>query len=565
MSTIDWIIMLFTLVGIIIYGIYKSKNQDATSYMVASRQMPWHIVLLGIMATQASAITFISGPGQAYSDGMRFLQYYFGLPLAMIVIAWVFVPLYQKLQVKTAYEFLEQRFDLNTRLFTGILFLLSRGISTGMSVYAPAIVLSTIFHWDIYITIVIITCFMLIYTYLGGANAIAHTQKLQFSIIIGAMILATYFIIKSFPANMSVNDALHIAGANNKLNIITTTFDWKDKYNIYSGIIGGFFLALSYFGTDNSQVGRYIGGKNERESKLGLLMNGFVKIPMQFFILMIGILLFSYYSLRPSPIFFNERAEHKVATEFPETFQKLENIHQYYEEELQKKYSQLKDENYQPSDSTIYSDILSIQKAKTSNKNNFKNIIEKNTDIIGTSADDTNYVFLHFVKNNLPIGTIGIIFCIIFLASWSSISAALNSLATSTLLDFHLIIKKSQMNDNQQLRWSKRYTLFWGIFSMVIAFFATKMKSLIEAVNELGSLFYGPILGIFLIAFFFKKVKGKATLYAGILSEMIVLVVYYIDIVGFLWLNVIGALSVVILGILVQNIKKTNVATSQAD
>lgn len=544
MSTLDWIIMFVTLIGIIIYGIYKSKNQNASSFIVANRQMPWHIVLLGIMATQASAITFISGPGQAFSDGMRFLQYYFGLPLAMIVIAWVFVPIYQKMQVRTAYEFLEQRFDVPTRLFTGFLFLLSRGISTGMSVYAPAIVLSTIFHWDIYLTIIIITLFMLIYTYLGGASAIAHTQKLQFTIIMGAMILAAYYIIQSLPNNTTVSDALHIAGAHNKLNLITTDFNWKDKYNIFSGIIGGFFLALSYFGTDNSQVGRYIGAKNERESKLGLIMNGFVKIPMQFFILMIGILLFSFYSQTASPIFFNDKAEVKVQEAFPETFNKLDNIHKYYSKELQEKYATLKSVNYQPNDSAIYHEIKSLQIAQNNNKANFKKIIEQNAQIIGTSSDDTNYIFLHFVKNNLPIGTIGLIFCIIFLASWSSISAALNSLATSTLLDFHQKINNKQMDDSQQLKWLRAYTLFWGVFSMLIAFFATKMKSLIEAVNELGSLFYGPILGIFLVAFFAKKIKGKAVLTAGIGAEILVLVIYLFDLVGFLWLNVIGALAV---------------------
>lgn len=562
MSTLDWVIMLMTLLGIVIYGIYKSKNQDANSFMVANRQMPWHIVLLGIMATQASAITFISGPGQAFSDGMRFIQYYFGLPLAMIVIAYVFVPLYQKLQVKTAYEFLEQRFDVPTRLFTGILFLLSRGISTGMSVYAPAIVLSTIFHWDIYITIVIITIFMLVYTYLGGASAIAHTQKLQFTIIIGAMILATIYIIKSLPKGTGIIDALHIAGAHNKLNTITTSFDWKDKYNIYSGIIGGFFLALSYFGTDNSQVGRYIGGKNERESKLGLLMNGFVKIPMQFFILMIGILLFSYYGLTHKPIFFNDSAQEKVATAFPEDYSALDQKNNYYNKALQDKYQELKAVGYSPQDSSIYTEIKHLQEAQQTNKAAFKKLIDENPSKIGASSDDTNYIFLHFVKTKLPIGTIGIIFCIIFLASWSSISAALNSLATSTLLDFHLKIKNKALEDQVQLKWLRTYTLFWGFFSMIIAFFATKMKSLIEAVNELGSLFYGPILGIFLVAFFFKSIKGKAVLWGGILAEALVLVVYLLNLVGFLWLNVIGAMAVILFGYAVQCCLKKDTITS---
>jgi SSS family solute:Na+ symporter len=554
MSSIDLIIMIATLVGIIVYGIYKSANQTATTFIVANRQMPWHVVLLGIMATQASAITFISGPGQAFSDGMRFLQYYFGLPLAMIVIAAVFVPLYQRLQVKTAYEFLDQRFDKTTRVFTGILFLLSRGISTGLSLYAPAIVLATIFNWNIYIIIVIITLFMLLYTYLGGASAIAHTQKLQFIIILGAMALATYFIIRLLPNGIQVSDALHIAGANNKLNFITTDFNWKDKYNIYSGIIGGFFLALSYFGTDNSQVGRYIGGKNTRESRLGLLMNGIVKIPMQFLILMIGILLFSFYSLTSSPIFFNEQAAEKVATHFPKQYDSLLHHHQSFEQQLQTKYELLKEEDYKPQDVTIYKEIATIQQAKKDNQEQFKNIIKNNATIIGASHDDTNFIFLHFVKKYLPVGTIGLIFCIIFLASWGSISAALNSLATSTLLDFHMQLTPRSYTDTQQLKWGRIYTLFWGVFSMLIAFFATRMKSLIEAVNELGSLFYGPILGIFLVAFFVKYIKGRSVFLAGLLSEVVVFVVYYLDVVGFLWLNVIGALSVILLGLMLQMI-----------
>lgn len=558
MSALDWVIMIATLLGIIIYGVYKSKNQTAASFIVAGRQMPWHVVLLGIMATQASAITFISGPGQAFSDGMRFVQYYFGLPLAMIVIAAVFVPLYQKLQVKTAYEFLDQRFDKPTRIFTGVLFLFSRGISTGMSLYAPAIVLATIFHWNIYFIIVIITVFMLLYTYLGGASAIAHTQKLQFVIILSAMALAAYFIIDLLPDGMQVSDALHIAGANNKMNIITTDFDWKDKYNIYSGIIGGFFLALSYFGTDNSQVGRYIGGKDVRESRLGLLMNGLVKIPMQFLILMIGVLLFAFYSLTTTPIFFNEQATEKVAEQFPEKYTELTAKHKLLEVALQEKYQRLKAEDYQPQDVGIYQEIQDLSRAQKENKKAFKKIIEEHAATIGASDDDTNFIFLHFVKNYLPIGTIGIIFCIIFLASWGSISAALNSLATATLLDFHMQIKPKDYTDAQQLKWGRFYTLFWGFFSMIIAFFATRMKSLIEAVNELGSLFYGPILGVFLVAFFFKMIKGKAVLWAGLLSEGLVLIVYFTNIVGFLWLNVIGAFGVILFGLLLQQVMFRN-------
>ena len=525
MSYIDWIIMIVTLSVIIIYGIYKSRNQTAASFITAGRQMPWHVVLLGIMATQASAITFISGPGQAFTDGMRFVQYYLGLPIAMIVISAVFVPLYQRLQVKSAYEYLDQRFDRKTRLFTGILFLISRGVSTGISVYAPAIVLSTIFGWDIYYTIIITTGLMLIYTYLGGADAIAHTQKIQFTIILLAMTLAGFMIVKLLPEHVSLNDAVFLAGASNKLNVITTDFDWKNKYNIFSGLIGGFFLALSYFGTDNSQVGRYISGKNVKESRLGLLMNGFVKIPMQFLILFIGTLLFVFYSYNQSPLFFNEHTENKVAKAFPNDYQALKSQHDANNAQLVKEYNNLLSNKENPEVLKAQeSQILKLQKEQAEIKTSFQDIIETHPKEIGESKDDTNYIFLHFVKNYLPIGTVGIIFCIIFLASWGSISAALNSLATSTLLDFHQVILKKELSAEKQLKWARGYTLFWGFFSMIIAFFATKMKSLIEAVNELGSLFYGPILGIFLVAFFLKRIKGSAVFFGGILAEVLVLV-----------------------------------------
>jgi len=553
MSYIDWIIMLVTLTVIIVYGIYKSRNQTAESFITAGRQMPWHVVLLGIMATQASAITFISGPGQAFTDGMRFVQYYLGLPIAMIVISAVFVPLYQRLKVKSAYEYLDQRFDRKTRLFTGILFLISRGVSTGISVYAPAIVLSTIFGWDIYYTIIITTGLMLIYTYLGGADAIAHTQKIQFTIIILAMTLAGFMIVKLLPDHVSFDDAVFLAGASNKLNVITTDFDWKNKYNIFSGLIGGFFLALSYFGTDNSQVGRYISGKNVKESRLGLLMNGFVKIPMQFLILFIGTLLFVFYAYNNSPIFYNEHTEQKVAKAFPAAYQDIKTKYDANNKLLESGFNQLiAHRNNTELLASEQAHIEKLQGEQAQLKKEFQTIIEEHPKEIGESKDDTNYIFLHFVKNYLPIGTVGIIFCIIFLASWGSISAALNSLATSTLLDFHQVILKKELAPEKQLKWARGYTLFWGFFSMIIAFFATKMKSLIEAVNELGSLFYGPILGIFLVAFFLKRIKGNAVFIGGICAEIVVLVLYKMNIVAFLWLNVFGAIAVILFAFIIQ-------------
>jgi len=558
MSTLDWAILLVTLIVIILFGIWKGRGQTGSeTYLRAGKQMPWHVVLMGIMATQASAITFLSGPGQAYSDGMRFVQYYFGLPLAMIVISMVFVPIFQKLNVFTAYEYLDKRFNRETRLFTGFLFLFSRGVSTGISVYAPAIILSTIFGWNIYLTNILVGGLLIIYTYTGGAKAIAHTQKIQFGIILISMAVAGYMVVSLLPEHIKFGDALYLAGKSGKLNVITTNFDLTDKYNLWSGIIGGFFLALSYFGTDQSQVGRYLTAKDMRESRLGLLMNGMVKIPMQFLILLVGAMLFSFYTIYKAPLFFNESAEKKVATMLPKAYQPL-----YVENQIAVNHNQetalalvaLRNEaNPDPTkEEALLKDLKKSQKTIEKQRETMQNLIKDNQVKIAEPDSDSNYIFLHFVRNYLPQGMIGLLFAVIFLASWGSISAAINSLASSTLIDFHNVFSKEKMSDSQQLKYGRLYTLLWGIFSIAVAMFATKMGSLIEAVNELGSLFYGAILGIFLTAFFLKQVKGKAVFYAAIISEGLVLLVYINKWVTFLWLNVIGAVLVLIFAALLQ-------------
>lgn len=559
MSNLDWIIMLVTLVLIIVFGVWKGRGQTGSdTYLRAGKQMPWHAVLLGIMATQASAITFLSGPGQAYSDGMRFVQYYFGLPLAMIVISMVFVPIFQKQNVYTAYEYLDKRFNRETRLFTGVLFLFSRGVSTGISVYAPAIILSTIFGWNIYLTNILVGGLLIIYTYTGGAKAIAHTQKIQFAIILISMAVAGIMVVTMLPKHVRFSDALYLAGKSGKLNVITTNFDLKDKYNLWSGIIGGFFLALSYFGTDQSQVGRYLTGKDLRESRLGLLMNGIVKIPMQFLILLTGALLFSFYTIYKAPLFFNESAQKKVAAIAPESYRPL-----YVENQIAVNHNQrtaLKlltlrksaDAGNTAQENKLLAELKTGQKQVEEQRSEMRKLIKANIVKIAEPESDSNYIFLHFVRHYLPAGMVGLLFAIIFLASWGSISAAINSLASSTLVDFHQVFKKEALSGKDQLKYGKIYTLIWGIFSVAVAMFATKMGSLIEAVNELGSLFYGAILGIFLTAFFLKKVKGKAVFYAAILSEALVLIIYMCNLVAFLWLNVIGALLVMIIAVVVQ-------------
>jgi SSS family transporter len=546
MKTLDWVVLFLTLVLIITYGLYKGRQQSgADTYLLADRKMPWYIVLLGIMATQASAITFLSAPGQAYTDGMRFLQYYFGLPIAMVVISVTFIPIFRKLNVYTAYEYLEQRFDRKTRLLTAFLFLLSRGLSTGISIYAPAIIIASILHLNIYLANILTGGLLLIYTYAGGAKAVAHTQKLQFLIILSSMGLAGYLVIQNLPQGIGFTDALFIAGKSGKLNVITTEFNWKDKYNIWSGVIGGFFLALSYFGTDQSQVGRYISAKDNKEGRYGLLLNGLIKIPMQFMILLIGALVFSFYSFYPAPLYYNTTALAKLQKEQPAILHtkqiaadSLHSLHNKQTLEL----SMLRKSNPEA--------ITPIKlNAFRKTAEDIKLIHNEVAEIIHTNhyspdKDDTNYIFLYFVKNALPTGIVGLLFAVIILASWGSISAALNSLASSSLMDIHLCGKK-EITKARELQLGKWHTLAWGIFCIFIAMFAASLGSLIEAVNILGSLFYGTILGIFLVAFYLKNVKGNAVFIAAIITEIIVVIVYWFDIVSFLWLNVIGALLLV--------------------
>lgn len=554
MSNLDWIVLLVTLAGIILYGVWKSRNlHGSESYLLADKNMPWYVVLFGIMATQASAITFLSAPGQAYTDGMRFVQYYFGLPIAMIVISVSFIPIFRKLNVYTAYEYLETRFDRRTRVLTSILFLISRGLSTGISIYAPSIILSSIMGWNIYLTNAIMGGLLLIYTYSGGAKAVAHTQKLQFLIILSSMAIAGYLVVAQLPGDMSFSDALYVAGKSGKLNVITTDFDWNDKYNIWSGIIGGFFLALSYFGTDQSQVGRYITGKNLKESRMGLLMNGMVKIPMQFSILLIGALLFAFYSFQDAPVYFNRQAYSVLNEKKPELVADVEARYDALHAQYQEQAITIATERNNNS-----STVAAFKETQTQ-IHELRNELRGYINEAAPTADngDTNYIFLYFVKNNLPKGLVGLLFAIIFLASWGSISAALNSLASSSMMDIHLLNNKKSLTEKQQLSIGRWHTLFWGLFSIGVAMFATQMGSLIEAVNVLGSLFYGTILGIFLVAFYMKRVKAKSVFYAAIIAEVLVVAIYYINVVSFLWLNLIGAALVIIIAFMVPDRKYT--------
>ena len=560
MKQLDWIVLVLTLTGIIAYGLYRSRTtRNLDGYLLANRSLPWGLVLLSIMGTQASAITFLSGPGQAYTDGMRFVQYYFGLPIAMVVICIAFVPIFNKLKVYTAYEFLENRFDGKTRTLTSFLFLLQRGLSTGISVFAPSIILSSLLGWDIYWTNLFMGGLLIIYTISGGAKAVAYTQQLQLIIIFTGMFLAAYMVVNMLPENIGFIDALQVSGKLGKLNVITTGitekgFNWSDQYNILSGIIGGFFLALSYFGTDQSQVGRYLTAKSLTQSRMGLLMNGFVKVPMQFLILLIGALVFTFYQFHKAPIFFNETQIKKIEnSSLRDSFHLVQQ--EYDRVSIQKQeavaaFSASLKSGTKENEAIRTAELRLMQRHADSLRGKVKKWM--NSKEVGGDGNDTNYIFLRFVVDYLPAGLVGLLIAIIFLASWGSIAAAINSLASCTMVDFHRRFSKKPIEQEKEYTISKWYTLAWGVFCIIVAMFTYNVgNSLIEAVNILGSLFYGVILGVFLVAFFMKNIRdGNAVFWGAVLAELLVLTVFILTKVevlklGFLWLNPIGAFGVI--------------------
>jgi SSS family transporter len=555
MSLLDWFVLVGSLVFIASYGIYKSRGQkNIQDYLKGDNSMPWFMVGLSIMATQASAITFLSGPGQAYTDGMRFVQYYFGLPLAMIILSVAFLPIYHKLKVYTAYEFLETRFDLKTRVLTSFLFLTQRGLASGLTLYAPALILSALLGWNIYWTNLFIGGIVIVYTVAGGSKAVSYTHLQQMSIIVIGMFLAGFMIVKLLPPDVSMIDATKIAGKLGKMNIIDLEFDMSNKYNLWSGLIGGMFLALSYFGTDQSQVSRYISAKDLKESRMGLLMNGIIKVPMQFAILFIGVLLFVFYQFNQSPLFFNNNEiEQLKNTPLANELVVLENQHQALFEKRKQEISLLnasiKSEN-ETAISEHTNTIKSLIKEEDKVRADLSSLMEKRSD--KSETNDTNYVFLRFVLDYLPHGLIGLLIAVIFAASMQSKSAELNSLASSSVVDIYKRMFNKNASDEHYLWVSKLGTALWGLYAVGVAMFANKLGSLIEAVNVLGSLFYGSILGVFLTAFFLKKVQGHAVFYAALIAESIVLYMYFFTDITFLWFNFIGAFLVMIFGILLQ-------------
>ncbi len=567
MSPIDWIILVVTLLVIIAYGLYKSRvTHNLDGYFLSNRSMPWGLVLLSIMGTQASAITFLAAPGQAYTEGMGFVQYYFGLPLAMVVICIFFVPIFSRLKVYTAYEYLENRFDNKTRTLTSFLFLLQRGLSTGISVFAPSIILSSLLGWNIYWTNLFMGGLLIIYTMTGGAKAVAYTQQLQLVIIFVGMFLAGYMVVNMLPADVGFTDALKVSGELGRLNVIDSGItkngiDWSGKYNLLSGIIGGFFLSLSYFGADQSQVGRYLTARSLRESRMGLIMNGFVKIPMQFLILLVGALVFTFYQFNKAPIFFNDTQLGRLERSVLKDSFHLANGH--YEALHEKKktavqdFTRAIDNNDAVAKEIAAVELRSFQRQSDSLRRKVQRWIGSSE--VGGDSNDTNYIFLRFVVDYLPAGLIGLLIAIIFLASWGSIAAAINSLASCSMVDFHRRFRKEKETGEDEYRLSQKYTLVWGVFCIVVAMFTYNIgNSLIEAVNILGSLFYGVILGVFLVAFFMKNIRnGNAVFWGAVLAEILVLLVFALTKtdppvikMGFLWLNPIGAGGVVLFSFL---------------
>ncbi len=554
MSITDWIVLCGTLAFIIIYGIWKTKGSKNIEDFLLSRTMPWYTICLSIMGTQASAITFLSTPGQAYDDGMRFIQFYYGLPIAMVIIAITAVPLYAKMNVYTAYEYLEGRFDFKTRTLAALLFLIQRGVSTGITIYAPSIILSTILGWDLNSTNVIIGSLVILYTVTGGTKAVSVTQQQQMTVMMGGIILAGIVIIYKLPSDISLYESVQVAGKLGKMNLVDFSFQPNDRYNFWSGITGGMFLALSYFGTDQSQVGRYLSGKSITESRMGLLFNGLLKIPMQFIILFIGLLVFVFYQFHQAPVFFNKtelaRAQKSVyAGELKTLEEKYDQNFIRKKEEVNTLVTALKADDQQAIDNS-QDKLLSIKNEEQSIRNDVKKIILKASPEAETK--DVDFVFITFIMTQMPQGLVGLLIAVILCAAMSSTASALNALASTTCVDIYKRSINPHASERHYLKASRVLTVVWGLLTILFALFASLVDNLIQAVNILGSLFYGTILGIFLCAFYFKYIKSNAVFIAALIAQISIFLLYFYSDIAFLWYNLIGPIIVIVAGYIVQ-------------
>jgi SSS family transporter len=542
MQTIDWIILIGTLLFIVIYGVWKTRGQNTIKEYIKGGDGKWWTIGLSVMATQASAITFLSTPGQAFHSGMGFVQFYFGLPIAMVIICLVFIPIYHKLKVFTAYEYLEERFDLKTRSLAAILFLIQRGLAAGITIFAPAIILSSILGWDLKTLNLIIGILVIIYTVSGGTKAVSVTQKQQMFIIMSGMFIAFYLILSYLPNDVNLSKAIDIAGVSGKMKVLDFSFNLENRYTFWSGIIGGTFLALSYFGTDQSQVQRYLSGKSVKESQLGLIFNAILKIPMQFFILLVGVMVFVFYQFNASPIHFNPKVESQILkTEYANEYQALEKEHAKNQDlifnlgrndDATRKILNKKDSEYR------------IQAKEIISKANI--VAEKN---------DKDYVFLHFILNKIPKGLIGLLLAVILSAAMSSTASELNALATTTTIDLYKRNHRVKRDDMHYVKATKWFTFGWGALAIVFACYGTLFENLIQLVNIIGSVFYGNILGIFLLAFFFKFVKSQAVFIAAIITQVIIITGWYFDWMPYLWLNLFGCSLTISIAVILQLIK----------
>ena len=558
MQILDWIILIVTLSFIVLYGVWKNNShKDIKEYLKGGNEARWWTVGLSVMATQASAITFLSTPGQAFHDGMGFVQFYFGLPFAMLIICLFFIPVYHRLKVYTAYEFLEERFDLRVRTFTALLFLIQRGLAAGITIYAPAIILSVVLGWNLKILVFLVGILVITYTMIGGTKAVNVTQKQQMFIIFLGMFLAFGFIINRFPEGIGFSEALTLAGNAGKLNVLDFSFDLNSRYTFWSGITGGLFLALSYFGTDQSQVQRYLSGKSLKESQMGLIMNGILKIPMQFFILLVGVMVFIFYQFEYSPINFNPKAIIAVQNSTQsQAFKSLENENIITQEQLKNALLKTKFQNSE----TLQKEIKRLTKIEKEQREIAKKMI-----LQADSSQETNdkdYVFISFILNYLPTGLIGLLLAVIFSAAMSSTASELNALAATTTVDLYQRNIKDK-SPKHYVNASKSFTLIWGIIAILFASVGNLFENLIQLVNIIGSIFYGTILGIFLIAIFIKSIMGKAVFWAAVISEGFILYLFYQDAVSFLWLNVIGAILTVLLGFMLQKIISNKTTTTK--
>ncbi len=547
MQSIDWIVLSLTLLFIVVYGAWKTKGQQSVQdYIKGGNETKWWTIGLSVMATQASAITFLSTPGQAFHSGMGFVQFYFGLPIAMVVICLVFIPIYHKLNVYTAYEYLESRFDQKTRVLTAILFLIQRGLAAGITIFAPAIILSAVLGWDLITLNVIIGVLVIIYTVSGGTKAVSVTQKQQMAVIFAGMFIAFYIILQYLPDDITFSKALEIAGASGKMQVLDFSWDLNNRYTVWTGILGGTFLMLSYFGTDQSQVQRYLSGKSLRESQLGLIFNGLLKVPMQFFILLVGVMVFVFYQFNSSPLNFNPKAEEAVINSaYASEYKTLELNHKNIEE--QKKVliaNGLTDESKKQLAVLNEKDVELKEQAKT--------IIQKASSEVETN--DKDYVFIGFILKYLPAGLVGLLLAVILSAAMSSTASELNALASTTTIDLYKRNSSNEYSDEHYVKVSKWFTLGWGVLAILVACVANLFDNLIQLVNIIGSIFYGNVLGIFLLAFFVKFVKGRSVFIAAIITQLIIIVVWFTDILPYLWLNLLGCAIVMIIATIIEAI-----------